>query len=219
MAVTHYLHGPESEIGKGVLERLSGHYEFGMISPLHVAMTQCRIFFSYLAMIVAPFVFRPEFMRAETISLSLFSPSVTLFACAGVIGLVGTSIALARQEAAIGLWHPLFVISLMPESLLIPQYLFFGYRAILPMAGLLLIAGEVLLAVLAWVRKRLSAKAFKEAVAVAALVPVICLGWVTLPAVPGVGSFGILEEPRGETAACTRRMSKWSRIWMFPRMA
>ncbi|MEW6349007.1 MAG: tetratricopeptide repeat protein [Thermodesulfobacteriota bacterium] len=34
-----------------------------------------------------------------------------------------------------------FFVTLLPESTLIPQYLFFGYRAILPMVGLLLVVG------------------------------------------------------------------------------
>ena len=132
-------------------------------------------------MIIAPFLFPPEFIRAETISTSLLHPPATLAACAGIVALVGISTVWLRKRPLIAFGILFYLIVLIPECLLIPQYLFFGYRAILPMAGLLLIVGAITLPLLEWGRSNLSATTFRSALALASIIPVACLGAVTFP--------------------------------------
>jgi tetratricopeptide (TPR) repeat protein len=176
---TRYLYGPAGETSWEIFSRLAAYYKYSGQTPLQVVLTESRVLFSYLSMVLAPFFFTPEFMRAEIVSTSLLNPPATLVACAGVIALIGLSIGLLRKSPLIAFGILFYIIVLMPECLLIPQYLFFGYRAILPMAGILLAIGAMTLALVNWGRARLSAKAFRRAVALATILPVICMGAVT----------------------------------------
>jgi len=179
LLVTNALHSPDSELVQGVGARLLDHYKYGGVSVAEVIMTQCRIFFSYVFMMLFPFVRDVEFMRAEIISRSLLDPPVTLAAMCGVIALVGSAILLVRRSPLISFGILFMFVSLLPESTLIPQYLFFGYRAVLPMAGLLLIIGVGILFAANWVRARISPPAFRTAAAVGLLVPLVVFASVT----------------------------------------
>lgn len=177
LLATHYLHGSGSLLGKGVFNRIVGHYTYVGTSPVDVALTEARVLFSYLGMILVPHDL--EFMRPEIISRSLLNPPSTLAACLGWVGLLGLSIALVRKKPLVSFGILFYIISLLPESLLIPQYLFFGYRAILPALGVLLILGEAMLALLAWSREGQRSKALRVSMATAASVVLIVCGALT----------------------------------------
>lgn len=179
LMVTSTLHSPESELVQGVGARLLDHYKYGGVSIAEVIMTQCRIFFSYVFMMLFPFVRDVEFMRAEIISRSLLDPPVTLAALCGVVALVAGAVLLVRRSPLISFGILFMFVSVLPESLLIPQYLFFGYRAVLPMAGLLLIIGVGMLYAAEWVRDRISPPAFRTAATAALLVPLVVFASVT----------------------------------------
>lgn len=180
LLITTTLHAPYSELEEGILYRLSVYYAAGGLSVAEVIMTQCRIFFSYLYMMLFPFAGDVEFMRALTVSRSLVNPPETLAAVVGVLVFAAVGIRLVRRDPVIAFGISLLIISLLPESLLIPQYLFFGYRAILPMAGLLLILGRAMLPSAAWVAAGNStARAMGFAATSVVLVAVCGLGWVT----------------------------------------
>ncbi len=177
--VTRHFHGAAGANSWEIFSRIAGYYKWSGQTPLKVVLTESRVFFSYLFMALAPFFLTPEFVRAETVSTSLLTPPVTLAACAGVLALMGIGIGLMRKKPVISFGILFYIVVLIPECLLIPQYLFFGYRAILPMAGLLLLFGAALLAVLEWARAHLSDKTLRPAVALALVLPVICVGAVT----------------------------------------
>jgi protein O-mannosyl-transferase len=177
--VTRYFHGAAGAGSWEMFSRIAGYYKYGGHTPIQVALTESRVLFSYLFMALAPFIFRPEFVRAETVSTSLINPPATLAACAGVLALVGVGIGLMRKKPLISFGILFYLVVLLPECLLIPQYLFFGYRAILPMAGLLLLIGVGLLALLQWARTRLSVRVLRPLVALASVLPLICIGAVT----------------------------------------
>jgi protein O-mannosyl-transferase len=177
--VTRYLYGPSGENSWEIFSRIAGYYKYSGQTPLQVVLTESRVLFSYLFMGLAPFFFTPEFIRAEIVSTSLLNPPVTLLACAGVITLVGVGIGLLRKKPLISFGILFYVVVLIPECLLIPQYLFFGYRAILPMAGVLLVIGAGTLALLNWGRANLSARAFRPTVALASIFPLICVSVTT----------------------------------------
>ena len=174
---THYLHGAASEIGKGAFSRIIDHYSYAGVSPVQVALTESRTLFSYLWMILVPY--DVEFIRPEIVSKSLVNPPGTLAACVGWAGLLGISIALARKKPLLAFGILFYIVALLPESLLIPQYLFFGYRAILPMLGVLLILGEAMLALSTWGGAGLPSKALKASMATGAAVVLMAFCAIT----------------------------------------
>lgn len=176
--ITFGLHGDSSEVGKGVLARIAEHYDYAKTSLVDVALTQSRVLFAYLFMTLAPV--DPEFMRPEQVSRSLMDPPSTLLACLGVAGLIGLSIGLLRRKPLVAFGILFYLMALLPESLLIPQYLFFSYRALLPMAGLLLIIGWAALTVLDTGKEKLPAIAVRGALAGASVIALLVLGWVTV---------------------------------------
>ena len=146
------LHGPESTHAQGVINRLLGHYAFSGLTVAQVVLTECRIWFSYLSMIFLPSFNQLQFMGAEAVSQSLVDPPATLPAVAGIVALLPAGIALAKKHPVASYGMLLFLIVLLPESLLIPPYLFFGYRAVLPMAGVLIVLSELLVMAALWQR-------------------------------------------------------------------
>jgi protein O-mannosyl-transferase len=142
--LTANLYGPESVHETRIVRRLLEYYSDGGLTPVQVVLTECRVFFSYLRAIVAPFPDGLHLVKAEIISRSLLPPPSTLPAVAGMIGLIGAGIGLCRKKPLASFGILFFVITLAPESLLIPQFLFFGYRPILPMAGFLLVVAQAL---------------------------------------------------------------------------
>jgi protein O-mannosyl-transferase len=178
--LTQALHRSDSELVQGILARLIDHYHQGGLSFLEVALTEARVFFSYVGMMLFPFVRDVEFMRAETLSRSLLDPPLTAAALAGVIALLSVALACLRKMPLVAFGLLFMMLSLAPESLMIPQYLFFGYRAILPMAGLLLVIGYGLIVGVDRLGRLLPARLLARALVTAALVPVIVLSGVTV---------------------------------------
>ncbi len=142
------LHGPESPIVKGALRRLISYYQLGGLSPIEVLLTQARMLFAYLEMIVAPWPDGLELVRCVVVSVSLWAPPSTFLAVSGVFVLVGAAVWLARKRPLFSFGILFFIINMAPESLLIPSYQYFGYRPILPMAGFLLLLADTVLWVL-----------------------------------------------------------------------
>ncbi len=69
-------------------------------------------------------------------SISLTNPFSTFLAVAGLLTYLAASIisVVARPLAGFGLLF--FAIASIPEPLLVPQYSYFGYRAVLPLLGI-----------------------------------------------------------------------------------
>ena len=171
--------GPESQISEGMIERLLGQYSYGGVSFVQVLLTEPRVFFSYLLMMVAPLPQFLEFIRAQPISNSLLGSPVTLLALGGLFGLVAVGVALVRRLPIISFSIFFCIISVIPESLLIPNYLFFGYRAILPMAGIMMIVAYGLAVVFARVSESSQTRVFRPAVSTALVFTLICLAAVS----------------------------------------
>ncbi len=167
--------GPESVVSEGMIERLQGQYSYGGVSPLQVLLTEPRVFFSYLLMMVAPVPQFLEFIRAQPISSSLLGTPITLLALGGLFGLIAVGIALVRRYPLVSFGIFFCTISVMPESLMIPNYLFFGYRAILPMAGIMMIVAYALALVFAWAGKAEQTRIFKPALSTALVFTLVCL--------------------------------------------
>jgi tetratricopeptide (TPR) repeat protein len=159
--VVNSLQAPESATPEGTIGRLVQYYDWAGLTPLHVGLTECRVLFQYLGSLAAPWLVGTELIRVQSVSLSLWDPSSTALAVCGVLALlvVGVGIRKRYPVAAFGILF--FLGALVPESCFIPHYLFFGYRPILPMAGLLLALGDGLLRFLPLVKERAPAECFR----------------------------------------------------------
>ncbi len=180
LALTHMFHGAESVHAQGIVGRLSEHYAQGQITPLQVAMTECRIFFTYLTTVIIPFAVDLTLVKAVTISRSLVEPPSTFPAVAGVVGWIAASLWMLRRSPLVSFGGLFFLVVMVPESTLIPQFLFFGYRPILPMAGLLLILGQVVARTISWSEVRLPGSLFHAATALGVMAFVVALGWTSM---------------------------------------
>lgn len=178
--VTLYAQGTESVHASSIGKRLAEYYEDAGITPLSVILTESRVLFSYLRMILAPTGAGFPMLRAEIVSMSIADPPATACAVAGIAGLIALGVALARRRPRVSFGILFFLVSSAPEALLLPQYLFCGYRAILPMAGVLIALGDLLLAVLPLLRSRTSSRAFVSASVAVALVLLVYLSTVTV---------------------------------------
>ncbi len=111
-------------------------------------LTECRVAFQYTRLILAPPFDGVPLVRAEIISRSLWGPPETALAFVAIMTLwVGAALFIRRRPwIAFGVLFAL--ITATPEAIMVPLYLFFGYRPVLPMVGLLVIvavaAGKVL---------------------------------------------------------------------------
>ncbi|MFH1114675.1 MAG: tetratricopeptide repeat protein [Pseudomonadota bacterium] len=179
LLVAHTLHEPTSLEPQGVMKRLYQHYLLSGLTPVQVLMTESRVFFSYMLMITAPFLDNVQLIRAETISRSLWQPPTTIIACAGLIGLFVLGIAAIRSARLMAFGILFALVVMAPELILSPQYLFFGHRAILPMAGVLLLLGQAVLIGISWSRATVPQRIVFPVSAAAGLLLVVSLGAVT----------------------------------------
>jgi tetratricopeptide (TPR) repeat protein len=161
---------------RGFISRLSFFWEISQRGFFEVLLTQCRILFSYLGMIFVPVPEGLPLVYAETVSRSLWDPRSTLAACVGVIGLLGAALGLVRKRPVLSFGILFFVITLVPEAFTVPQFLFFSYRAILPMAGIALILCDICSSLLNWAPNRVA----RAVVAVCLVALSVYLGSVTL---------------------------------------
>ena len=152
--LTWGLHTEDSSISKGVVNRLLVYYELSGITFFQVLLTESRVFFSYLSSILVPFWMPPQLIEAQVVSTSLGNPPITAAAVAGVIVLLSLAVRYHRTRPVEALGILFYVVALVPESILIPQFLFFGYRPILAMAGVLLIVGQALRSLLGACEKK-----------------------------------------------------------------
>jgi hypothetical protein len=129
--------------GSGILGSLAVYYTESGVTLKQVVLTQCRVLFSYLQIIFAPIPTAAQLVNPQIISQSLWQPWTTAPALFGVIGLVSLGVWLIRRGSLAGLGILFFFVTLVPEGLLVPQYAFFGYRAVLPMIGVLLVLVEL----------------------------------------------------------------------------
>jgi protein O-mannosyl-transferase len=179
LLLAYNLHGSESVIPQGVIARIKQYYVEGGWSPVQVALTECRVFFIYVASVIVPFAVQLHLVKAMLLSDSLLEPSWTLPAVAGLGCWIATGLVLIRRSPVVAFGMLFFVIALIPESALIPQFLFFGYRPILSMAGILLIAGHIALKFVVWGELKLPRRVWQGAIATAAVIPIAGLGWLT----------------------------------------
>jgi Flp pilus assembly protein TadD len=146
LAVFSFLERPHGEIlqDSGILTTVRQYYQESGISLLQIVLNQCRMLFEYLALILFPDPDRVQFISPQVISRSLFESfgGAASVAGAGILILCGLILLWKRPMMGFGILF--FLVNLLPEALLVPQYLFISYRALLPMVGLLIAAADAL---------------------------------------------------------------------------
>lgn len=138
--------------------------------------TEARIIFFYLFMIVAPYLSGVHLLKAMEVSQSLWDPPVTVAACAGVLTLIGSGIALIRRAPVISFCILFTVVTVVPECLLIPRWPFFGYRPILASFGVFFTFASGVLFLLSRLEPLASSRALKAVAAAVLVAPVCALG-------------------------------------------
>lgn len=142
--VNSYLQHPHGEINEpgGILSTISVYYAEAGITPECVLLTQARVMFLYISTILFPFPANIQLMSPQITAHSLLDPPITLAAVGGAAALTAAGALLIRRSPLSGVGILFLVVNLIPEALLAPQYSFFGYRAVLPMFGVLLVAAD-----------------------------------------------------------------------------
>ncbi|MBI4962232.1 MAG: tetratricopeptide repeat protein [Desulfomonile tiedjei] len=131
----------------GFFHTVSRYYLESGLTLKEVALSQCRVMFSYLEMIFLPLPANVRLCEAREISGSILQPLTTLPAVVGVAAYLAAAFYLLRRRPVIAFGLLFFFVNLLPEAFLVPQYLFFGYRPSLSMFGLLLVLADLLLLV------------------------------------------------------------------------
>ena len=132
----------DAKMTGGVLAMVSHYYESAGLTFKQVLLTQSRMFFFYLSLIVAPIPSRAQLVLPQVISSSLTDPPTTALAVLGVAALLPVSLALLWMRPVWGFGMLFYTVALLPESLLVPEYAYFGYRPIIPMVGILILAAD-----------------------------------------------------------------------------
>ncbi len=172
LVATNGLHGAATPSDHGgIISRVALYYTIVELSVTEVLLTESRMLIVYLLSIIAPFAFSSGIVEAQIISKSFLAPVSTAGAVACVLGILLSGLLLLRKAPVISFGLLFFVLALIPESVLIPQYLFCGYRAILPMAGILLVAGQLIL----WGDSRIHSRSVKIACGIIGIAFILAL--------------------------------------------
>jgi protein O-mannosyl-transferase len=138
----------------GLFHMIKLYYRISGLTPLEVALTQSRMLFDYLFLSLLPFLTGLPFWVAPVISRSLLNPPATVLAVAGVFALIGVTLALLRRQPLTSFGILFFILNLIPESALVPTHVFFAYRVVLPLVGLILAAADLALVGYKWAESR-----------------------------------------------------------------
>ena len=148
LGILSVVERPHATVGGealGILGTIANYYEQSGLTLSQTVISQCRVLFSYLALIVVPIPSNVRFTTAHVIfSSPLESPTIAA-SVLGAIAILVAGIVLIRKRPLTGFGLLFFLVNLAPESICSPTSLFFAYRANLPMFGLLLILGDILL--------------------------------------------------------------------------
>jgi protein O-mannosyl-transferase len=181
LSILERPHGIGSE-SVGIFATVAKYYQESALTLSQVVISQCRVLFYYLVLILVPTPSDVRFTAAQVIFSSPLESPVILATVISAMAIFGAGIYLVRKRPLTGFGLLCFLINLMPESFLVPQYLFFAYRATLPMFGLLLVLADGLLEILAKTRSLREQKWYlgPAAASLLAMVLVALMGSVTV---------------------------------------
>lgn len=136
----------------GALSTIREYYKESGLALKEVVLTQCRVILKYLAIIAIPTRSEAQLAAPQIVSSSLLNPPTTLAAAATLAGvaLLGIRLLFTRPLSGIGILF--FLINVLPDCLLVPQFAFFGYRPVLGIVGM----GFVISDCIVWVLSRVN---------------------------------------------------------------
>ncbi|MDQ7783694.1 MAG: tetratricopeptide repeat protein [Desulfomonilaceae bacterium] len=139
------LQHPHGDINAtaGILGTLTAYYQESGTTLERVFLTQTRVLFSYISLILAPFPSKVQLISPQVIARSLVDPPATFLWMTAALGLTAAGGILMRRSPLSGVGILFLVVNFMVEPFLAPQYAFFGYRAVFPMFGVLLISADL----------------------------------------------------------------------------
>lgn len=179
MTFLEHPHG-KTALKAGVLHTIEQYYLESGLTLSQVVMAQCMVFFEYLKMLLWPFPSHVYFIKPQVVASSITDPPAAAAAVAGVIAITAfAGLYLVRMRPLAGFGVLFFFISQLPEALLVPQFMFFGYRALVPMFGLLLIAADGMLTLIDLPKTGNAKLAMKVALGVATVAVLALLGYAT----------------------------------------
>ena len=170
----------QNKVVSGIGATLANYYRDSGLSLVEVLMTQARMVFKYVQMVLLPLPDKMQLVIPQVISTSLLEPPTTIFAVGGVIGWLFAGVILLRKSPLTGTGMLFFLGTLLPEAVLVPMYSFFGNRPVLPMLGIVLIAADCLVRLLALARERDELRVLRDVVAAVCLGGLIVTGAVTV---------------------------------------
>ena len=151
MSFLEHPHG-ESGLAQGILATVGSYYREAGSTLKGTILTQCRMVFYYLYIIVLPLPSHVQLISPRAISTGFFDPPASLWALLGVMALLGWCVRLLSTRPIWAFGILFFILGLAPEGMLVPSYPFCVYRPVLPMFGLWLVAADGLLSLLQLVK-------------------------------------------------------------------
>jgi hypothetical protein len=144
----------EARHGVGIVPAVTSYYLLSGHTFAEVILTQARVVFTYLTTILLPTTSGIQLIRPQVMSTSILQPATTLSAVVAGLALTGAGLYGLCKRPLFGFGTLFFLISLVPEALLVPQYAYFGYRAVFPMLGICLVLADAVLLILDAASKR-----------------------------------------------------------------
>lgn len=125
--------------------RWAGGYETRGFSLLERLMTESRVLWQYISMVLLPSHERLGlFLDDIQLSKGLFTPPTTALALFGLAGLVALAVALRKRLPLVSFGLLFFLAGHLMESTVFPLEIAFEHRNYLPALGVLLALGELL---------------------------------------------------------------------------
>ncbi len=144
LGVSSYIQHPHGDINaaNGIVSTLSVYYAESGTTPVRVLLTQAGAMFHYISLMLVPVPEKIQLISPLVVAHSLVDPPITLVSVGGAVALTAAGGLLVRSSPLSGAGILFLVVNLIPEALLAPQYTFLGYRAVLPMFGVLLVVAD-----------------------------------------------------------------------------
>ncbi len=132
----------------GIMAAVDRYHRESGLTLLQVTMENCRLLFSYLGLIFFPAPSKLQLVSpiAPWSIAGATMPNMVYTVAAGLF--VASGGYLLRRRPLSGFGILFFVLGLLPESFMVPQYLFVVYRVAFPMAGILMVAADIAAALL-----------------------------------------------------------------------
>jgi protein O-mannosyl-transferase len=207
-------HGTEAGHA-GIVNTLGRYYQESGLTLAQVFITQCRLLFHYLAAILIPTSSRILLVAPQVIFGSLLTPLSSLAAVMAAVATPAVGLWLLVRRPLTGFGILFFMGNLLPEAFLVPQFLFFVYRAALPMLGIFLIVTDVALEILERTQRSSARAVIRVTMGAVLVAGIVAMGSVTFSkaqawndpvavwseVVASLPAFGGNVEPRGTVNA------------------